>query len=68
MYRCGKAIHLSRREDKAFKQVLGMPQSEHVFCHAQRALLQPLQNQAHIVGSVPRECLSDNRLYPTISR
>src|SRR5882672_4641816 len=25
MYRCGKAIHVSRREDKAFKQVLGMP-------------------------------------------
>jgi len=24
MYRCGKAIHVSRREDKAFKQVLGM--------------------------------------------
>jgi len=23
MYRCGKAIHVSRREDKAFKQVLG---------------------------------------------
>ena len=25
MYRCGKAIHVSRREDKAFKQVLDMP-------------------------------------------
>jgi len=25
MYCCGKAIHVSRREDKAFKQVLGMP-------------------------------------------
>jgi hypothetical protein len=50
MYRCGKAIHVSRREDKAFKQVLGMPQSELVFRHAQRALSQPLQNQAHIVG------------------
>jgi hypothetical protein len=25
MYRCGKAIHVSQREDKAFKQVLGMP-------------------------------------------
>jgi len=25
MYLCGKAIHVSRREGKAFKQVLGMP-------------------------------------------
>jgi hypothetical protein len=25
-------------------------------CHAQRALSQPLHNQAHIFGSVPREC------------
>lgn len=25
MYLCGKAIHASRREDKAFKQVLGTP-------------------------------------------
>jgi hypothetical protein len=50
MYRCGKAIHVSRREDKAFKQVLGTPQSELVFRHAQSALSQPLQNQAHIVG------------------
>jgi len=25
MYLCGKAIQVSRREDKAFKQVLGTP-------------------------------------------
>jgi hypothetical protein len=25
MYLCGKAIHVSRRESKAFKQVLGTP-------------------------------------------
>jgi hypothetical protein len=25
MYLCGKAIHLSRREPKTFKQVLGTP-------------------------------------------
>jgi len=25
MYVCGKAIHVSRRESKAFKQVLGAP-------------------------------------------
>jgi hypothetical protein len=25
MYICGKAIHISRPEGKAFKQVLGMP-------------------------------------------
>jgi hypothetical protein len=25
MYLCGKAMHVSRREGKAFKQVLGTP-------------------------------------------
>jgi hypothetical protein len=25
MYLCGKAIHVSRREGKAFKQILGTP-------------------------------------------
>jgi hypothetical protein len=25
MYLCGKAMHLSRRESKSFKQVLGTP-------------------------------------------
>jgi len=30
---------------------------EQVVRHAQRALSEPLQNQAHRFGSVPRECL-----------
>jgi hypothetical protein len=30
MYLCGKAIHVSRREDKAFKQVLGAPPADTV--------------------------------------
>jgi hypothetical protein len=29
MYLCGKAIHVSRPEDKAFKQVLGTPPGGH---------------------------------------
>ena len=29
MYLCGKAIHVSRREGKAFKQVVGTPTMRH---------------------------------------
>jgi hypothetical protein len=29
MYLCSKAIHVSRREDKAFKQLLGTPPGGH---------------------------------------